>query len=131
MATPFFLREGKVTAVPCFSDNEVLDFPEPIGRLEAFVTSGGLSTSPWTFEGRLKRLENKTLRYPGTWPSSRRSRISACSPRSESTSAAGQSSRAEVLHALLGPRICRNEVKDVCVMRVKGTGTTKAGAPRR
>ena len=56
---------ARSTPVPCFSGYEVLEFPEPIGRLEAFVTSGGLSTSPWTFEGRLKRLENKTLRYPG------------------------------------------------------------------
>ena len=61
----FFLRDGQVTPVPCFSGYEVLEFPAPLGRLEAFVTSGGLSTSPWTFEGRLKRLENKTLRYPG------------------------------------------------------------------
>ena len=61
----FFIRDGQVTPVPCFSGYEVLEFPEPLGKLEAFVTSGGLSTSPWTFEGRLKRLENKTLRYPG------------------------------------------------------------------
>ena len=30
------------------ADLEELDFPAPIGRLEAFVTSGGLSTAPWT-----------------------------------------------------------------------------------
>jgi lysine 6-dehydrogenase len=31
----------------------------------------------------------------------------------------------DVLHALLGPRITRPEVKDICIMRVKCTGTTK------
>jgi lysine 6-dehydrogenase len=51
-----FLRDGKLTPVPCFADVEQVDFPEPVGRLEAFVTSGGLSTAPWTFEGRLERL---------------------------------------------------------------------------
>ena len=30
-----------------------------------------------------------------------------------------------MLHALLTPQICRDEVKDVCVMRVKGVGKTK------
>ena len=35
--------------------------------LEARVTTGGLSTMPWTFEGRLRTLELKTLRYPGHW----------------------------------------------------------------
>jgi lysine 6-dehydrogenase len=60
-----FLRDGRITPVPCFADLEHLDFPRPVGRLEAFVTSGGLSTAPWTLQGRLQRLENKTLRYPG------------------------------------------------------------------
>ena len=38
-----------------------------IGKLEAAVTSGGLSTMPWTYENKLKVLENKTLRYLGHW----------------------------------------------------------------
>ncbi len=61
----YFLRNGNITRVNCFEDLEELYFPKPLGRLEAFVTSGGLSTAPWTFKGKLKRLENKTLRYPG------------------------------------------------------------------
>ena len=40
---------------------------EGIGELEAAVTSGGLSTMPWTFEGKINLLENKTLRYQGHW----------------------------------------------------------------
>lgn len=60
----YFLREGKVASVPALSELEELEVP-PLGTLEAFVTSGGLSTMPWTFEGTLQLLENKTLRYPG------------------------------------------------------------------
>jgi lysine 6-dehydrogenase len=121
----FFLRDGKVTPVPCFSGYEVLEFPEPLGKLEAFVTSGGLSTSPWTFEGRLVRLENKTLRYPGHV-----AQFKAFSDLGllglDPIDVNGQQvvPRA-VFHALLAPQICRSEVKDVCVMRVKGIGTTK------
>jgi len=63
----FFLRDGKVTQVPCFEGYETVDFPPPLGTLEAFVTSGGLSTAPWTLAGKLDRLENRTLRYPGHW----------------------------------------------------------------
>jgi lysine 6-dehydrogenase len=44
---------------------EEVDFPEPIGRLEAFTTGGGTDTMPWTYQGKLRTLENKTLRYPG------------------------------------------------------------------
>jgi len=60
-----FIRNGKVVEVPALSDLELVDFGPQIGMLEAFVTSGGLSTAPWTFQGKLQRLENKTLRYLG------------------------------------------------------------------
>ncbi|MBX7221199.1 MAG: saccharopine dehydrogenase NADP-binding domain-containing protein [Blastocatellia bacterium] len=61
-----YLENGKVTPTPCFADPEpeMVDIPE-LGRLEAFVTSGGLSTMVSTYEGKLQRLRNKTLRYPG------------------------------------------------------------------
>ena len=60
----YFLREGRVTPVPALTELEELELP-PLGKLEAFVTSGGLSTMPWTFARKLRVLENKTLRYPG------------------------------------------------------------------
>ncbi len=121
----FFLRDGTVTPVPCFSGYEVLEFPEPLGKLEAFVTSGGLSTSPWTFEGKLKRLENKTLRYPGHVAQFKA--FSDLGLLGLDAIAVGNQRVVprDVFHALLAPQICRSEVKDVCVMRVKGVGTTK------
>jgi lysine 6-dehydrogenase len=60
----FFIRDGELTPVPALSELEELELP-PLGRLEAFITSGGLSTMPWSYRGKLKVLENKTLRYPG------------------------------------------------------------------
>jgi len=121
----FFIRNGKVTPVPCFSGYETLEFPEPLGTLEAFVTSGGLSTSPWTFEGRLKRLENKTLRYPGHVAQFKAFSDLGLLGLDPVTVAGRPIVPRDVLHALLAPQICREEVKDICVMRVKGIGTTK------
>src|SRR5262249_49850447 len=40
-------------------------FPEPFGRMEAFQTSGGTSTLPDTYLGRVRELDYKTIRYPG------------------------------------------------------------------
>ncbi len=37
-----FIRDGKLTGVPALTELEVLDLPEPIGRLEGFTTSGGI-----------------------------------------------------------------------------------------
>lgn len=63
--TTLFLRDWKQQEMPCFEEYELVDFPAPVGQLEAFTTAGGTSTMPWTFEGRLRTLQNKTLRWPG------------------------------------------------------------------
>ncbi len=59
------LRGGKVTMVESMTEIESLDFPEPFGTMEAFQTSGGTSTLPETFFGRVRDLDYKTIRYPG------------------------------------------------------------------
>ncbi|OGF56498.1 MAG: hypothetical protein A2Z21_07970 [Candidatus Fraserbacteria bacterium RBG_16_55_9] len=59
------LREGMIVEREALTEIEVLEFPEPVGRCEAFLTAGGTSTCPWTFKGTLKAYEYKTVRYPG------------------------------------------------------------------
>lgn len=60
-----FLRGGRRVCVPTLTELEEIEFPEPIGRCEAAVTSGGTSTCPQSFEGRLLEYDYKTVRYPG------------------------------------------------------------------
>jgi len=118
----YFLRGGKVTEVPCFDGFEELDFPLPLGRLEAFVTSGGLSTAPWTLEGKLERLENKTLRYPGHWAQfGAFSQLGLLSLDPVDVGGVNVVPR-DILSVLLEPKIVRPEIKDVCVMLVKCVG---------
>ncbi len=59
------LRDGKPTRVDALSEIEQVDFPAPVGALEAFHTGGGISTLPWAYEGKVRTMEYKTLRYPG------------------------------------------------------------------
>jgi lysine 6-dehydrogenase len=59
------LRDGKPARVEALSELERVDFPAPVGELEAFHTGGGISTLPWTYAGRVRSMEYKTLRYPG------------------------------------------------------------------
>ena len=59
------LRDGDPRQVDALSELEPVDFPWPIGTLEAFHTGGGLSTLPWKHKGRIREMEYKTLRYPG------------------------------------------------------------------
>jgi lysine 6-dehydrogenase len=60
-----YIRDWKTTPVPALEEYETLDFPEPLGTLEAFTTSGGFSSAARTLAGKLRTLQNKTLRYPG------------------------------------------------------------------
>jgi len=59
------VRGGQIVEVESMTEIEELEFPAPFGRLEAFQTSGGTSTLPDTFNGRLRSLDYKTIRYPG------------------------------------------------------------------
>lgn len=60
----YVIRDGKPCEVEALSEVEPIEFPE-LGTLEAFHTAGGASLLPWRFEGKVDRLEYKTLRYPG------------------------------------------------------------------
>jgi lysine 6-dehydrogenase len=59
------IRDGVCMTVPSLSDPEEIVFPPPFGILEAFNTSGGSSMLTQLFEGRVKNLDYKTIRYPG------------------------------------------------------------------
>ena len=59
------LRDGKRKQVAALSERVAVDFPAPVGTLEAFHTAGGLSTLAFRYEDRIPTMEYKTLRYPG------------------------------------------------------------------
>ncbi len=59
------IRNGQITTVESMTELEEIEFPPPFGRLEAFQTSGGTSTLPDTFLGKVRELDYKTIRYRG------------------------------------------------------------------
>lgn len=63
--TAICLRNGRVTELPAFTEPEEIEFSMPVGKCEAFLTSGGTSTAPWTFTGQLETYDYKTVRYRG------------------------------------------------------------------
>lgn len=58
------LEKGRKKTVEPMTAIEALEF-DGIGKLEAFYTSGGTSTLPDTYEGKIDFLDYKTIRYPG------------------------------------------------------------------
>lgn len=61
----WILRNSKPVTVDALSEIEKVEFPDPVGTLEAFHTAGGISTMPFTFKDKVREMEYKTLRYPG------------------------------------------------------------------
>lgn len=112
------LRDGKVTMIPTFTECEEIEFPYPIGKCEAFVTSGGTSTCPWTFEGKIKIYEYKTVRYPGHYQ-----KIKLCKDlgllEQKPIDIEGQKIiPRKVFHKLLEEKISFPRDKDVVVLRI-------------
>jgi lysine 6-dehydrogenase len=58
------IRDGKITTVESMTETEALSF-DGFPPLEAFQTSGGTSTLPDTFLGKVRELDYKTIRYAG------------------------------------------------------------------
>ena len=58
------LRKGKLTTIEALTEPEEFYMPG-FAPLIAFHTSGGTSTLPESFEGRVGECFEKTLRYPG------------------------------------------------------------------
>jgi lysine 6-dehydrogenase len=59
------INGGKLIQVEGMSGLEEIVFPEPFGAMEAFNTSGGISTLTKHFNGRVNTLDYKTIRYKG------------------------------------------------------------------
>lgn len=63
----YVLRNGAIKLDAAFSGKEVVDVGAPLGKLEAMVTGGATSTCPWTYKGKIRHYDYKTLRWPGHW----------------------------------------------------------------
>jgi lysine 6-dehydrogenase len=122
-----FLRNGKITRVPTLSEPEMIEFPG-VGVLEADVTSGGASTAPWTYEGRLQTYENKVLRFPGHFEWLRAYKTLGLFSE-QPILVNGQSLvPRQVYHALLEPKLYTPRPRDIGIMRAIGKGI-KGGQP--
>ena len=58
------IRRGEIAEVDSMTELETLSFDD-FPALEAFQTSGGTSTLPDTFHGKIRELDYKTIRYAG------------------------------------------------------------------
>ena len=117
----FFLKNGKIDKVLCFEGFEKIKF-DYIGYLEAVVTSGGLSTMPWTYEGKLSTLQNKTLRYEGHWELMKAYRQLGLFREDFILFKGAKFTPREFYHYLLEPQLNTKDKNDICLMRTEAYG---------
>ncbi len=117
-----FIRDWKRTEVEPMSELETVQFPEPIGTLEAFVAGGGTDTMPWTFEGRLRTLQNKTLRHPGHFAQLRAFYDLGLWDLEPIEAGGSRVVPRDVFHALFEPKVTFPEDPDVVILRVLALG---------
>jgi len=117
-----FLRDWKITRVESITELEMVEFPPPIGTLEAFVTGGGLDTLPWTYEGKLRTLQNLTLRYPGHFEKLRAYRELGLWDLNPLRVGDVEVIPREVFHALFEPKVSDPTQKDLIIIRIRAVG---------
>ena len=117
-----FLRDGKITEVEPMTELEAVEFPAPIGKLEAFVAGGGTDTMPWTYEGKLRTLQNLTLRYPGHYHQLRAFCDLGLWNLDPVEVGGVQVVPRDVFHTLFEPKVTNPCEKDIVIVRVKALG---------
>jgi lysine 6-dehydrogenase len=118
----YVLHGGRVQEIDTFTELEEVQFPPPVGRCEAFITAGGASTCPWTFEGRLKRYEYRTVRYPGHYEKVKAILdLGLLGPKPVRVGAVEISPR-ELFHRVVPPRLSFPDDPDLVVLRVACRG---------
>jgi lysine 6-dehydrogenase len=128
--TPVLVLEGgEVVEKDALSEVETVDFPAPVGTLEAFLTAGGISRMPYRYRGEIETMTYKTLRFSGHAYLMRSMRDLGLFD-TEPIDVDGQPvSPRDVFIAAATPHLVRPQGRDFVAMRVVVEGT-RAGSPR-
>jgi lysine 6-dehydrogenase len=116
------LRDGKPTQVEALSELESVDFPAPVGTLEAFHTGGGISILQWTHAGKVRVMEYKTLRYPGHVAIMRPIRELGLLDLKPVAVKGRPVVPRDVFIAAVSPRLTKPEGRDLVALRIEVTG---------
>lgn len=115
------LRDGAIALVDTLAELETMEIAG-LGQMEAFTTSGGTSTAPYTLQGRVRDYAYKTLRFPGHCEQMRVFKDAGFwSP--EPVEVRGQAIKPlDVFCKVFGDRLARIKDEDQCIVRGVGVG---------
>ena len=124
-----YIRDGRTVGIPALEEFEKVEFPAPLGTLEAFTTAGGLTTASRTYAGKLRTLQNKTVRYPGHFAQLKTIQLLGLLDLTPVTVDGQAVVPRHLLHALWDPQIrAEADTRDLILIRILAKGT-KGGRP--
>jgi lysine 6-dehydrogenase len=112
---------GETVLVEPLGDIERVNFPEPWGELEAFNTSGGLSTLPRSLGHKVENMDYKTMRYPGHAEKMRGLYDQGLFSREPRETSEGEVVPRELLAKMI-EEVCDYPEADVVLVRILATG---------
>ncbi|MFI5384522.1 MAG: saccharopine dehydrogenase family protein [Fimbriimonadales bacterium] len=115
------VRDRCVEQVDTLNELEKIHI-DGMGEMEAFTTSGGASTAPFTFEGQVDTYEYKTIRYPGHCAYMRMFRDYGFWDNSPVKTHSGEAVPLHLFHALMGEALRDPADKDLIIVRGVGIG---------
>jgi lysine 6-dehydrogenase len=123
------LREGEIALVDTLDELEELTIDE-LGQMEAFTTSGGTSTAPYTLQGKVRNYEYKTIRFPGHCKLMRIFKDFGFWGEEEIEVRGKFVKPREMFYEVFGEALKQYEDRDMCAVRAVGVGK-KGGEEKR
>jgi len=117
------LRNKEIAMVPTLTELEEIH-TDATGKMEAFVTSGGTSTAPYTLKdgGKVTNYEYKTIRFPGHCEKMKIFKDFGLWREDEVAVPGGKVRPKDVFNAVFGPELEKFVDKDQCFVRAWATG---------
>ncbi|MGE5138646.1 MAG: saccharopine dehydrogenase family protein [Rudaea sp.] len=115
-----YIVNGRVTPTSTWDEKEyeIVDVPG-IGQLEAFVGSGNLTTMHQAYDGKLRTLKNKILRYPGHFQLMKGLADVGLMGLEPVAVGGKEVVPRQVLHALIGPKFApRPDDRDLMIIHI-------------
>ena len=116
------LRDGEIIQVPTLTELETLQI-ETLGTMEAFTTSGGTSTAPYTLRDRVRNYEYKTIRFPGHCERMRIFKDFGFWGEQEIEVNGARVRPRDVFYKVFGPKLAEYKDLDQCLVRGVAEGT--------
>jgi lysine 6-dehydrogenase len=123
------IRNHAVVRLETLTELETVEIPG-FGTLEAFTTSSGTSTAPFTFADRVTNYEYKTLRYPGHCAIMQAFQAAGFWGDETVTTKSGAVKPIELFHKLAGDYLLAPDDPDLLIVYATAEGK-KDGRPKR